>query len=105
MESGREYNGRYSSRRIVLAVTDIKTDEYRPSVGELTVLVSWILAGMRHQESTKIRRHKKGRKTRFQMVLPVCHLALGQLMMAFIDATDSLLFYAASPGSSTLWVL
>lgn len=85
---------------------DIKTQEYQPSVGELILLVSWMLAGMQYQESVKMRRrHKKDKAVRLHMVFPVCPLAHGLLRIPFSDSVDPcLLLYAAGSGSSTLWL-
>ena len=75
MKSGNEYGGGRHPHRVVLAVIDRKLDEYRPSVSELIVLVSWMLAAMRHQDATKVKRQRKDTAMRLHMIFPVCSLA------------------------------
>lgn len=91
---------------MVFAVMDVKTKESRPSVGELIVLVSWMLAAMQYQESAKMQRgQQKDRGVKSHVVFPVCHLAHRLLRITIIDTADScLLFHAASSGSSALWL-
>lgn len=104
---GGEYSSRHSSHRAVFAVMDIKTQEFRPSVDELILLVSWMLAGMQYQGSAKMRRkQKKDEAVRLHMIFPVCPLAHGLLSITFTNSVGPcLLFYAASSGSSTFWLL
>ena len=59
MERAAGYTGGRHSHRIVLIVMNLRTQEFRPSVGELMELVSWMLGGMYYQEDeTRAKRHK-----------------------------------------------
>ena len=98
VKSGHEYGGARRARRAVLAVLNRRVDEHQPSIAELIVLVSWMLAAVRYQDAAKVKRRRKGKAMRLHMIFPACSLVHGLLMIVqytnrIID--PCLLFYAA----------
>lgn len=77
-----EYAGGRHSHRTVLFVTDLITQEFRPSVGEFMVLVSWMLGGMCYPEvAVRAKRNKKNKTSRSHILFPVHLLSTGSIRL------------------------
>jgi hypothetical protein len=113
--NARQRCGRKSHCHIVMTTEDY-FDDSRPSVPELLVLVSWMLEGMRHQETVLSKQKIKTAKTNFHMVFPVCSrqilifvciLSFSKIpiLMVAILVGPSRLLHATCSGSSPLRIL
>lgn len=113
VKSGAEYGGARFPHRTVLAVVDRELQEFRPSVPELMVLVSWMLAAMHCQESAKMKKRRKDKTVKLHKTFPVCsaHDPITCFMMLcyailYTDGTDPCLYvHATCSSSSTLRLL
>lgn len=70
-----EFDSKRHPHRTLVAILEQYAQECRPSVGELIVLISWMLGGMRHQDIEKASR-PKDKPLRFHKTFPVCPPAL-----------------------------
>lgn len=104
----REVPSKHQSHRRVGMHMRQYADERRTSIAELTVLVSWMLGVMCHEERKIVaakKEHEKDQPLRFHIVFPV-RLSIQETWYMLIMYADYRLFlHTTGSSSSVLWVL